>query len=364
MIKNKIDFKLINLALITFIAYLLYQTSGFWLGIVNKFFAVMAPLFIAFILAYVLYPYFKYLQSKNISKSISLVIVVATVIVVLGITLWIIGPLLFSQLSSLFNGIISFLREISDKFDLDIGGLQTSLSTIFNDIITRLGQGVSTGAANLINASLGYISTGLISFSIAIYLLLDMDNIRKGFKKIIDHKSKKLGRYLSILDDQMHKYLGGYFKIVLITVFEYGFTYLIIGHPNAVLLGVFAALASIIPYFGGMIANCFAAVTAFVVSPTLFIRTVIAFAVLSILDGYVINPLVYGKTNQVHPIITILSVFIGGALFGIGGIVLSLPMAIIIVTTIKYFREDINDVISDMKEKTEEKSKKRSKVSS
>lgn len=361
MIKNKVDFKLINLALIAFIAYILYQTSGLWIGIVNKFFAVLAPLFIAFILAYVLYPYFKYLQSKGVPKGISLFIVVASVIALLGIILWIVGPLLFSQLSSLFNGIIAFLKEISIKFDLDVGYLQTSLSTLFNNIIARLGEGVSNEAANLINTSLGYLSTGLISFSVAVYLLLDMESIRKGFKHFVDRKSQKAGRYLAILDDQMHKYLGGYFKIVLITVFEYWFAYLIIGHPNALLLGVLAAVASIIPYFGGIIANCIAAITAFVVSPSLFVRTVIAFIILSTLDGYVINPLVYGKTNQVHPIITILSVFIGGALFGITGIILSLPLAIIMVTTYKYFKEDITDVISDMKEKNEEKSKRKKK---
>ena len=68
MIKNKVDFKLINLALIAFIAYILYQTSNFWLGTVNKVISVLSPLFIAFILAYVLYPYFKYLQTKGIPK--------------------------------------------------------------------------------------------------------------------------------------------------------------------------------------------------------------------------------------------------------------------------------------------------------
>lgn len=358
MIKNKIDYKLINLALISFIGYILYKTSGLWVGIVNKFFAIMAPLFIAFILAYVLYPYFRYLQSKNIPKSVSLFIVIASVIAILGITLWIIGPLLFNQISSLFSGIMTFVKEISVKFDLDIEYFQSSLSTLFNNIITRLGEGVSNEAANFINTSLGYISMGLISFSIAIYLLLDMETLRKNFKKYVDLKSKKAGRYLAILDNQMHRYLGGYFKIMFITIFEYGLTYLFIGHPNALLLGFLAAFASIIPYFGGMIANCIAAITAFVVSPALFIRTVIAFVILSTLDGYVINPLVYGKTNQVHPIITILSVFVGGALFGIGGIILSLPIAIIIVTTYKFFKEDIADKITDIKDKAEFKKTK------
>ena len=358
MLKNKIDFKLINLALIAFIGYILYKTSGLWIGIVDKIFNIMSPLFIAFILAYVLYPYLRYLQSKNIPKSISLVIVVVSILGVLGIMLWIIGPLMFNQISSLFSGIMAFIKEISIKFDLDVGALQTSLSTLFNNIIARLGEGVSNEAANFINSSLGFISMALISFSIAVYLLLDMETIRKEFKQYVDHKSKKVGRYLTILDDQMHKYLGGYFKIVIITVFEYGFTYLIIGHPNALLLGFLAAFASIIPYFGGMIANCIAAITAFVVSPALFIRTVVAFIILSSLDGYVINPFVYGKTNQVHPIITILSVFVGGALFGIWGIILSLPITIIIITTYNFFKGDIAGKIIDIKDKAEIKKSK------
>lgn len=358
MIKNKIDYKLINLALISFIAYILYKTSNLWIGIVSKIFNVLSPLFIAFILAYVLHPYLKYLQSKNISKGLSMFIVIATVFVLLAVIIGIAGPILFSQISSLFTGIMAFVKEISVKFDLDVGGLQTSLETVFNSIITQLGQGVSSGAANFIGSSLGFLSLIFISFSLAIYILADMDIIRKEVRLYLKRKSKKVAKYVAELDDQMHKYLVGYFKIVFITVFEYGITYLVIGHPNALLLGILAALASIIPYFGGMIANCIAAITAFVVSPALFIRTVIAFAILSTLDGYVINPLVYGKTNQIHPIITILSVFIGGALFGVVGIILSLPFAIMIVTTYKFFKGDITEKINDMKDKTEIKKAK------
>ena len=45
-----------------------------------------------------------------------------------------------------------------------------------------------------------------------------------------------------------------------------------------------------------------------------------------------------------------MSVFAGGILFGIAGIIISLPLAIIIITTIKYFKSDINDKIEDIKE--------------
>ena len=141
---------------------------------------------------------------------------------------------------------------------------------------------------------------------------------------------------------------------MIISVFEYTFAYTIIGHPNAILLGCLAMIANLIPYFGGIINNIVAAVTAFVISPTLFIRTIIVFVILSIVDGYVINPIVYGKTNKVHPLIVIMSVFAGGILFGIMGIVISLPLAIIIVSTIKFFKDDLKDKIEDMKDRNSE----------
>lgn len=362
MIKNKLDFKLINLALIVLIIFLMYQTSNIWLGLLSIILKVSAPFFFAFILAYVLHPYLKFLINHKVPKPLAVIIVLITVLVVLGVILGLALPLVFSQVSSLLNGIIAFVKEISLKFDINFGTLQDTLSNSFNIIIEKVGAIVSDGAINVIGVSIGYITLALISFSAAIYMLIDMDKIRESVKEFLNRKSKKLYRYVSLLDEQMKNYLGGFFKIVLITLFEYSVAFLIIGHPNALLLGFLAALASLIPYFGGIITNIIAAITAFVISPALFIRTIITFIILSTLDGYVINPLVYGKTNQVHPLVVILSVFIGGILFGVLGIILSLPVAIILITTYKYFKEDINDKIEDIKVTKKRKSVKKSKT--
>lgn len=362
MLKNKLDFKLINLAIIVLIIYLMYQTCNIWLGLLSIILKVTAPFFFAFILAYVLYPYLKFLTDHKVPKPLAVGIVILTVLVVLGLIIGLAFPLVFSQLSSLFNGIIAFVKEMSLKFDLNFGTLQESLSSSFNTIITKMGSIVSDGAINVIGVSMGYITIALISFSAAIYMLIDMDKIRESVKEFLSHKSRKLYRYVTLLDEQMKNYLIGFFKIVLISLFEYSIAFLIIGHPNALLLGFLAALASLIPYFGGIVTNIIAAITAFVISPALFIRTIITFVILSTVDGYVINPLVYGKTNQVHPLVVILSVFIGGTLFGVLGIILSLPVAIILITTYKYFKEDINDKIEDMKVSKKKRSVKKSKT--
>ena len=73
----------------------------------------------------------------------------------------------------------------------------------------------------------------------------------------------------------------------------------------------------------------------------MLIKTIITFGILSSLDSYVINPTVYGKTNSIHPLITIIALFAGGIIFGITGVFISFPLAIFMVTTYKYFKEDI-----------------------
>lgn len=355
MFKNKLNYKLLNFLLLTGIVFLMYETGKLWMGVTNKFLSIIGPFLFAFAVAYALYPFLRYLESKKIPKTIAMFIVIGLVLGVLAITIGLIAPLLFEQLSSLFNSIIAFLKELSLDYDINIGPLQANLSEAFNDIIKSLSKYISDGAMTAIGVSLNAISMIVVGFSAAIYFLIDMKRIREGIKKFLKLRSNKAYRYVQLLDHEMTNYFDGFFKIVLITLFEYTITFYIIGHPNALLLGFLAAVATLIPYFGGIITNCIACITAFVISPALFIRTIIAFFILSNLDGYVINPFVYGKTNSVHPIIVILSVFAGGILGGVVGIIVSLPVAILIITTLKYFKTDIADKWEDIKDSKEEK---------
>lgn len=351
MIKNRIDFKLINIGLVALVIYLMYHTGHLWTGVIGKISQIILPFFLAFVVAYALYPFLKYLMDKKIPKPVAVGVVLFVVLGVVALIVGIVVPLLFDQIISLVNTLITFVKEFSMNSDIEFGNLQDTLMTTFNDIIKNVGKYATNGVTKVINVSMDYMATGVIAFSAAIYLLVDMEDIRKKTKKLLKKRSKRSYQYVRILDKEMKSYLVGILKVMLITVVEYSLAYLVIGHPNAILLGVLAMIGVLIPYFGGMITNVVAAVTAFVISPALFIRTVITFAILSLVDGYVINPLVYGKSNNVHPLIVILSVYVGGKLLGIFGIMISFPLAVILIATIKFFKEDISDKIEDMKQK-------------
>lgn len=348
MIKNKIDFKLINTAIIVLIITLLYLSGGLWTTIIGKLLEIFFPFIIAFAIAYALYPLVVKLQKYNIPKGVSVFIIIAILIGIFILMGTLAVPLLFNQLGSLFNGIIAFIKEISMKYDVDFGPLQDTLSDTFNDIIKKTGTWISNGALSAITTSISYISTLVVSLTTAIYFLCDMDKIRLAIKRYFKAKGKKTYNYVKILDDSIGNYLEGFTKIMIISLVEYTLAFIIIGHPNALLLGCLAAVGNLIPYFGGIFTNIIALITAFVVSPSLFVKAVIVFVVLSLVDSYLINPVVYGKSTDIEPLAVIFSVFAGGLLFGLIGIIISLPVAIIIIATYKYYQKDISKTIEDM----------------
>lgn len=342
MLKNKLNFKLVNIALITLIVFLLYKTGHLWMGVTDKLLQILMPFLFAFAIAYAVHPFLQKMMDKKIPKWLGISIIIFIILGLASIVIYMIATVMFGQLASLFGSIIEFINSLSKtSFDINLAGLETSLTDTFKTILTNFGTYVSDGAINLIDSSLGVISTIFIVFAAFIYFLIDMDKIREEVKFFFRKKSKKTFNYIRTLDHEMKNYLNGMVQIVIISLIEYTLVYTLIGHPNAILLGFLAAIANLIPYFGGIAVNVIAAITAFVVSPILLVKTIIAFIILSAVDSYVINPTVYGKTNSIHPLLTIIALFAGGIIFGILGVFISFPLAIIIVTTYKHYKEEI-----------------------
>ena len=342
MLKNKLDYKLVNFALIALIVFLLYQTGSLWTGVLSKILEIVLPFLFAFAIAYAIHPFLQKMQEKKLPKWAGILIIVVVILLSIFLLGYLITTVMLGQLSSLFENIMGFINSLEKtSLDFNFAGLESSLSETFKTILSQFGTYVSDGAINLIDSSLSFLSTAVIVFASFIYFLIDMDTIREEIKFYFKKKSKKTYNYVRTLDIEMKKYLSGLVQIIIITLIEYTLVYTIIGHPNAILLGFLAAVANLIPLFGGIVVNIIAAITAAVVSPALLIRTIIAFALLSSVDSYVINPTVYGKTNSMHPLVTIIVLFAGGILFGVLGVFISFPLAIIIVTTYKYYKEDI-----------------------
>ena len=259
--------------------------------------------------------------------------------------------MLYDQTLLFLSNISVFISDISEKYKLNLGPLQTSISEISSDIIKNIGSYISNGAVNIVNTSINVITNLVIILFSAVYFLIDMERIRNFVKKKTKGKKNKFYNYLKQLDIELGNYCIGLGRNILVQLFEYTFVFFIIGHPNYLVLGILASFTTIIPYFGAFIVDILALLIASVVSTKLFILTLIVLLICPQIDGYIISPKIYGKTNQIHPLVSIFAVFAGGILGGFWGIVISLPVAIMIIATFKFFLPDISNKLGEIKNK-------------
>lgn len=349
--RDKIDYKLVNIAIIALTIYLMYNTGHLWMGVFNKIMDIVLPFIIGFFIAYAVYPIVQKLTSKKIPKNLAILIVLVFIVALFVFMGYVISTTCVSQISNLFGSIEKFIDGIAQMdFNINISAIQDTINKNMDDMLNSLTKYVSDGAINLVNSSINFIGDLFIGIAAFVYFLIDMDKIRKNVKLFFKKRSIRTYKFVKLLDTEMKNYLSGLVQVMVISIFEYGIVYAIIGHPNAILLAIMAGVANFIPYFGGIANNMVAAITAFIISPALFVRTLIAFFVLSTLDSYVINPHVYGKTNSIHPLLTIFALFAGGAIFGLLGILISFPLAIFFVSLWKFYKEDISDYIEDLKD--------------
>ena len=348
---KKVDYKLINILLIILIVSLIYFIKDLWLGIFGKIIEIILPFMVAFALSYAIYPYCKKLEDYGIPKWLAMGIIYFIIfgfLVIMGFT---VIPLFYDQVVLFLSNISAFITDISSKFEIDLGVLQSSVSSISSNLLKNVGTYLSDGAINILNASINVITNLIIVIAVSVYLLWDMDNIRNWLKEKLGRRNKRSYRYVKKLDVEVNNYFVGLFKTMLIQFVEYTVILGLIGHPNYLVLGILASITTIIPYFGGLIVNILAVIIASVISTKLLVLTIIVCIVCPIIDGYVIGPKVYGKTNKLPALLNIFAVFAGGILGGFWGIVISLPVVIILMTTYNFFQEDINKKVVNINKK-------------
>ena len=350
MFQNKLNYKIINLAALMFLLYIGISNIGVWWGIFTKCVSVLSPFIIGFAFAYAFTPLVHFLEKKGLNKTLSLLTVIFGIIFIvvgmLGITL----PMLYDQLSLFLKMIVEVFNNISDKFNINIGTFEIEITDFLNEVIKNLGNVTSSTTVDILGKSVGFLSKFIVGFVGFIYFLVDMDKTRSTIKEFLQETNKRALEYIKCMDQEITNYLKGLEIFMVIQLFEYSILFLIIGHPNWLILGILACLTTIIPYFGGLITNLIAIIMASVVSIRLVIATTIICLIFPQLDGYLISPRVYGKTNNVNPLITIMAVSIGGTVAGMAGIIIALPTYLLLRTTYHFFQKDLKKGMNIVKE--------------
>ena len=141
--RNKVNYRLLNILLLTTIIYLMYLLKDLVSGVLGVVINILKPFIIGFALAYAVYPFMKWLMKKKVPKPLSIFIIIVLILLFLTFVIISIIPIITTQLGTLFSSIITFISNIDHLFNIDLTSIKTSISGYFNTITNDLGKYIS-----------------------------------------------------------------------------------------------------------------------------------------------------------------------------------------------------------------------------
>ena len=148
------------------------------------------------------------------------------------------------------------------------------------------------------------------------------------------------------VDTTARAYFQGLLKLTLFDTACLAAGLAALGIPGALTLGLMAAVLAWVPLVGAIIGGAIVVLvtaTDFPAQPSIVYAAVALFVVVRVLDDFVFTPLTVGRSLRLHPLPTVLMIFIGGAIAGIPGLIVALPLAGVVLVVASTIGGIIND---------------------
>lgn len=286
-----------------------------------------------------------WLERKKIPRLLGTILIYSAILLILAGLLYLLLPPLANELKALGNNLPVYLEKINYSFLGDNEFLPIkSESTIWNQqqILWQVGNRLASSASSVFSTTInifgGFISAFIILI-IAIYFNSQVSRVRKFVFYLVPRKYKALtSNILKQIRQKMGRWLWGRLLMSLFVTLAIFLGLSLLGIKYALVLAILAGLLDFIPYIGPIIAAVPAVIIALLHSVPLALLAIILYLVVNqFLENLVIQPLVMKKAVGVNPILLILSVLIGGKLFGLLGVIFAIPTAAILYIFIQEY---------------------------
>ena len=319
----------------------------------SRLYGVLLPFFVSFLLAYVLDPIVVFIQTKCRVRNRALAVVV-TLVLAVGIVAGAVAALrkpVMDQVNTAWTGFQNYiatfdinqyvsaetqekLLQWQENWDWKSVLANPELTTSIKELLPKIG--------NWITGGLSWMSELLvvfIGFMYLIFLMIDFPNIRANYSRYIPRKIRpRVVTLMGDIDRNMNAYFRGQAMVATCVgiLFAIGFT--ITGMPMGIAMGLIIGLLNMVPYMQALgippcIVLCLiqSAQTGQPVWLTLLMMTVVFIVVQSIQD-MVLTPKIMGNVTGMRPAAILLSLSIWGALCGVIGMIIALPITTLIIS--------------------------------
>lgn len=345
-----------------FIEYKIFKILG-------EILSVISPLFIGFIIAWLIDPFIKKIIkiSKNkIPRFVSSIIAYLVVIGVIIVMIVIISPQLASQIKDFAGNVPYILNDIKDWINnlfktLSVNGLNTKeISAEITKKVIKITQSSTSEIANfMLQAGTGTINVLakiILGVMVAFYLSLTFDKLNgKVEKKLPESWRDNYKELIKRINTSLRGYVGGVLIIMVIVFITQLIGFSMIGLEAPIIFAMFCAITDIIPYFGPYIGAIPAVIVGFAESPIVGVMTILVIFICQQLENNIYQPIIMGKAMKLHPIVIMLGLLLFGHFFGILGMIIATPVIATIKVIYDFIQEQRKEIeVTEDDDKTKE----------
>ena len=338
--------------LITFLVfltlYLFTKISFLFTPIISFIAIIMLPLVISAILYYLIKPLVGFIEKRGVSRTTSIFIVFAIIIALL---IWAVAsfiPTIQEQLTSFVENLPSYVRSINveaNKFlespwlanyQEELEEMLSNVSTKAIDYAESFSKNAIDWASNFASAIARVTVAIIMSPFILFYVLRDSGKMIDGLLKRLPTRMRRpISRVLGDINKQLAGYVQGQVTVAIVVGIIFTIFFNIIGLRYAATFGIIAGFLNMIPYLGSFLAMVPVVIMGVVQGPIMLIKVLIAFVIEQTIEGRFVSPLVLGSKLSIHPITIMFILLTSGAMFGVWGVFLGIPIYASIKVVVK-----------------------------
>ena len=316
---------------------------------------LVVPFLLALILYYFLHPAVHRLVYRGLARDRAAGVVMVAFLFVLTLGLLLVGPVVAGHALDWQTSVERYLNGGARLLEQSLRALEGGWSVLAKARLAERMAERMGGAQDTLIEHLEPIAMGVAAWTpvlllapfLAYFFLRDGQRFKHFLGAAVPNAFfEKTLDLLHDVDQTAKAYFQGLIKLTVLDTVTLAFGLWAMGFNGALALGLICAVLAWIPYVGtvaGGLLVVLVAATDFPDAPAMAYWAVALFGVARLLDDFVYMPLTLGKSLHMHPLLTVLMIFVGGAVAGIPGLMLVLP----VLGVVRVIGETVGAVVTD-----------------
>jgi putative permease len=301
---------------------------------------ILTPVLASIVIAYLLGGVVEQLERLKIPHTVAVILVIIVFSGLAFASLFILLPLLWEQLSHLFNQLPKIIgvgdelvARLHERFPDYISSDQIKQVLVsFKSEMTRVGQYVLAYSLASLSSAITLIIYLLMVPLLVYFMLKDNEAISEWFMQFLPKHRRLIKQVWGEVNSQIGRYINAKVIEIIVVAVASCIVFALLGLEYAVLLGTLAGLSVLIPYIGATLATVPIVAVAYLQWgwSAQFAYLIGAHALISLLDSTVLATVLFSEAVELHPIAVIIAILVFGSLWGFWGIFFAIPLATVV----------------------------------